>query len=440
MGELFYLQVELLDSRKGHVMKKLKLSLSILLVLFLALVSGCSSKDESKGTDDLEIDKSADVLDQNWDQIVSGAKGSTVNFYMWGGDEGINAYIDEVIAPKLKKEYDLEVKRFPMDATEFINKLLSEKKADKAKGEMDVLWVNGENFKTAKQKDLLLGAITEKLPNFKEYVDGESPQVQYDFGFPTDGYEAPWGKVQFVFSYDSSKVDNPPKSMDELAKWVKENPGKFTYPASPDFTGSAFIRHVLNEKSDNYSAYLEKFDEALIEKDANKTWDYLNGIEPYLWKEGKSYPQSLAQLDQLYKNGEVWMTMGYDEAGASNLIASGEFPKTTKTFVLEKGTLSNTHFLTVPFNSPNPSGALVLINYLLSPEAQLAKMNLKYWGENTSLSVERLPEKYKQELDQIDRGSATLSEEELMKHRIPEIGADYVQLLERGWMDHVSKE
>jgi putative spermidine/putrescine transport system substrate-binding protein len=420
--------------------KQIRFIISVLLAGVLAFISGCSSNQESKVTTENQNDKSANVLNQDWDEITSQAKGSTVNFYMWGGDDGINTYIDEVVAPKLKEEYDVVLKRYPMDATEFINKLLSEKKADKAKGEMDVLWVNGENFKTAKQNELLLGSITDKLPNFKEFVDGDSPQVQYDFGFPTDGYEAPWGKVQFVFSYDSSKVENPPKSMDEIAKWVKENPGKFTYPAPPDFTGSAFIRHVLNEKSENYSAYLEEYDEALITRDANKMWNYLNGIEPYLWKEGKSYPQSLAQLDQLYKNGEVWMTMGYDEAGASNLVASGEFPETTKTFVLEKGTLSNTHFLTVPYNSPNPSGALVLINYLLSPEAQLKKMDLQYWGENTALSVDRLPEKYKNELNGIDRGSATLPEEELMKHRIPEIGADYVQLLERGWMDHVSKE
>lgn len=420
-------------------MKNINKIVSLLLILLLAFITGCSASENEKNNDKQSGQAASNVLDQDWEKIVADAKGSTVNFYMWGGDEGINAYIDEIVAPKLKKEYDVVVKRYPMDAVEFINKLLSEKKADKKSGEMDVLWVNGENFKTAKEKDLLLGAITKKLPNFKDYVDGDSPQVQYDFGYPTEGFEAPWGRVQFVFSYDSAKVTDPPKSMDELAKWVKENPGKFTYPAPPDFTGSAFIRQVLNEKSANYSAYVEGFDESLTKKDAVQTWQFLNEIEPYLWKEGKSYPQSLSQLDQLYKNGEVWMTMGYDEAGASNLIASGEFPKTTKTFVLEKGTLANTHFLTVPYNSPNPSGAMVLINYLLSPEAQLAKMDLKYWGENTSLAVERLPEKYQNELKQIDRGSATLPEEVLAKHRIPEIGADYVQLLERGWIDHVAK-
>lgn len=412
-------------------------------VFFLLVIAGCSSNEKSEetnnsGKDDATV--SSNVLEKDWESVVADAKGSTVNFYLWGGDEGINKYIDEYIAPQLKKEYDITLKRQPMDAVEFINKLVSEKQAGKDTGEMDVLWVNGENFKTAKQQDLLLGPITSILPNFQKYVDAESPDVQYDFGFPTEGYEAPWGKVQFVFSYDSSKVKNPPKSLAELEKWVQENPGKFTYPAPPDFTGSAFIRHILNETSDNYSAYLDTFDEKLIENDADKVWEALNRMEPYLWREGTSYPQSLAQLDQLYKNGEVWMTMGYDEAGTSNLITSGEFPESTKTFVLDKGTLANTHFLTVPYNAPNQDAALVVINHFLSPDAQLKKMELEYWGENTALTVDLLPEETKKELEQIDRGSATLPESELAKHRLPEMNAEYVQWLERGWIDHVANE
>jgi putative spermidine/putrescine transport system substrate-binding protein len=39
----------------------------------------------------------------------------------------------------------------------------------------------------------------------------------------------------------------------------------------------------------------------------------------------------------------------------------------------------------------------------------------------------------------IDRGPATLSQEELSSHRIPEISAEYVQWLERGWLENVAK-
>lgn len=424
----------------------------IAIVVLAVVLSGCGSNDQAESNAPTAENSSSEsasnesaasgevnILEMDWEEIESLAEGTTVNFYMWGGDTGINQYINEWIAPRLKEEYGVELVQYPMDAAEFISKLMTEKQANVEEGQMDILWINGENFKTAKENDLLLGPILSILPNAQQYVDIDSPDVQYDFGYPTEGYEAPWGKVQFVFAYDSSKIDTPPASMEELLQWVKENPGKFTYPAPPDFTGSAFIRHVLYETSDQVDQFLEGFQAELLEQEAEKVWALLNEMAPYLWREGNSYPSSLAQLEQLYQNGEVWMTMGYDEANASNKIVNGEFPETTKTFVLENGTLSNTHFLAVPYNSPNAAGALVAINYLLSPEAQLKKLELEYWGENTSLDVERLPEEYQTRFNEVDRGPATLTQETLTNHRLPELSAEYVEWLERGWMEHVSK-
>lgn len=342
------------------------------MLVLLLILSGCTKENiEEKASLEEE-----NILASDWKDIETNARGTKVNFFLWGGDEGINQYIDEWVAPRIKDQFDIEVKRYPMDATEFINKLITEKRANKKSGEMDVLWINGENFKTAKQQELLLGPFTEKLPNFQQYVDTESEDIKYDFGFPIEGYEAPWGKVQFVFAYDSNKITDPPNSIAELQKWVEKNPGKFTYPAPPDFTGSAFVRHVLHETSRNYNAFFKDFNEELITEESNQVWNVLNDMKPFLWREGKSYPQSISQLEQLYKNGEVWMTMGYDEANASNLIKSGEFTDSTITFILDKGTLTNSHFLAIPYNTPNANGALVLINYLLSPEAQLKKWSL----------------------------------------------------------------
>lgn len=306
---------------------------------------------------------------------------------------------------------------------------------------MDIIWINGENFKAAKDNELLWGDFSGQLPNFNDYVDAEAPEIATDFGEAVDGLEAPWGKAQFVFVHDEMKSENPPKSMDELAQWVKENPGQFTYPALPDFTGSAFIRHVLYETTGGYEQYQQPAaDIEDLEARLEPMWQYLNEIEPYLWREGKTYPESLAKQDQLFASGEIGMTMSYDPALAASEVLKGRFPESTRTFVLEGGTLSNTHFLSIPFNSSDKAGAMVAINELMSPEAQTAKLSPENWGDLSALDLEKLSPEQQDAMNNVNMGEATLPLEELEEHRLPELSADYIEIIEKGWMENVAKE
>lgn len=362
--------------------------------------------------------------------------------YMWGGNDNINRYLDDWVAPRMEEEYDVTLSRVPVnDAQDIINQLLDEKSAGKNSGSMDIIWINGENFKAAKDNGLLWDDFTGQLPNFNDYIDPEAPEVAEDFGEPVEGLQAPWGKAQFVFVHDTEKVDAPPKSMDELADWVKENPGQFTYPALPDFTGSAFIRHVLYETTGGHEQYNQPAAEIDdLEERFQPMWDYLNEIEPYLWREGTTYPESLAKLDQLYASGEVAMTMSYDPALAASEVLKGRFPDSTRTFVLDGGTLSNTHFLAIPFNSSDKAGAMVAINELMSPEAQTAKLSPENWGDLSALTYEKLSPEQQQAMDDVDLGEATLPLEELENHRLPELSSDYIEIIEKGWMENVAKE
>ncbi|RKD21889.1 ABC transporter substrate-binding protein [Ammoniphilus oxalaticus] len=403
----------------------------------LGLLTACSSDSKEPVAESEQ--PTEDILALNWEQITEQAKGQQVNIYMYGGSDTTNRYLDEWIKPRLQEEYEVDLRRVPVsDIEETINQLLVEKKAGKETGSIDLLWLNGENFRTAKSNDLLWGPITEKLPNFNEYVDGEAADIQFDFGIETDGLEAPWGKAQFVFVYDQDKVAEPPQTMEELKQWVEENPGKFTYPSPPDFTGSAFIRHVLYETTGGHEQYMKPFSEEVV-GNWQPMWDYLNEIKPFLWREGKTYPENSAKLDQLYSNGEVWMTMGYDPAKASNEMMKGTFQDSTRTFVLKNGTLANTHFLAIPYNSGKQAGAMVAINFLLSPEAQITKFDPQYWGEGMVLDMDKLSDEQRQQIEAIDRGVATLSNEVLSDHQVPEIPAEYVEALEKQWHEHVAK-
>ncbi|MCJ1908009.1 ABC transporter substrate-binding protein [Planococcus ruber] len=415
-------------------MKKWALAATGLLALALGACANGASDPAAENTDDL--------LDSDWKTIAAEAEGQEVNMYMWGGNENINRYLDDWVAPRLQEEYDVDLQRVPVnDAQDFINQLVDEKSAGKKKGSIDIIWINGENFKAAKDNELLWGDFAGKLPNFNEYINPDALEVAEDFGEPVEGLEAPWGKAQFVFVHDEKKVAEPPKSMEELAEWVKENPGQFTYPALPDFTGSAFIRHVLYETTGGYEQYQQPAaDIEDLEQRLAPMWQYLNEIEPYLWRKGETYPESLAKLDQLYANGEVSMTMSYDPALAASEVMKGRFPESTKTFLLKGGTLANTHFLSIPFNSSDKAGALVAINEMLSPEAQTAKLSPENWGDLSALDFEKLSAEQQKAMNEVDFGPATLPLEELEGNRLPELSSDYIEVIEKGWMENVAKD
>ena len=77
------------------------------------------------------------------------------------------------------------------------------------------------------------------------------------------------------------------------------------------------------------------------------------------------------------------------------------------------GTLANTHFVAIPYNAAAKAGALVLADFLLSPEAQAHKQDPKVWGDPTVLAMDKLSAADKARFDALDLGIATLKPEEL---------------------------
>ncbi len=377
--------------------------------------------------------------ERSFSELEREARGTTVNFHLYGGDEAINAYVDEYVAPRLEKAYGITLNRVPLtDTADAVNKLINEKAAGKGEGTIDLVWINGENFATGAEADLWFGPWAERLPNAK-YIDWESPSINRDFGLPVEGREAPWGRAQFVMIYNSAKVDDPPKNMEELEAWTEENPGRFTYPAPPDFTGNAFVEQALYGLTGGPDAYQKPFDEEVFRERSPEVYDFLNGLEPNLWREGETYPESSTKLDGLYQNGEVYLSMSYNPQLAQRQIEKGLWPKGTRTYLLEGGTLNNTHYVAVPFNSSNKAGAQVVANFLESPEAQIEKQDPNGWGDLTALDVDRLPEDAREDLSETE-GKATLPADELQENRVPEARSEWLLALEEGWQERVLKE
>ncbi|MEQ6389967.1 ABC transporter substrate-binding protein [Bacillaceae bacterium S4-13-58] len=376
----------------------------------------------------------SNILSKNWTQIEADGSGEKVHLFMWGGDEGINSYIDKYVANELKNRYDIRLERHPMDTQDFISKLQTEKQAKKTPGTMDIIWINGENFKMAKENGLLFGDFATKLPNLQQQIGLDKTYTNVDMGTKIEGNEAPWGKVQFVFIYDEAKVKEPPQSIKGLMDWAKENPGRFTYPNVKDFTGNAFVRLLLYDIAESPNEIAQEYNQGWVDSNGGQVWSILKEMKPYLWREGETYPDSLAQLDKMFANGEVDFTMGFNEKRIQSLIDEGTFPPTTKTLVLDPGSIGNTHYLSMPFNSPQPEAAMLAINFMLSPEAQIKKMDPAMWGEGSVLDQKTLSEENLHQFEEI-WGESTVPSEIILS----DLDTEYTNWIKENWENEVVK-
>jgi putative spermidine/putrescine transport system substrate-binding protein len=404
--------------------------LRILACALFLLLAGC----QSRKADARPALAPAQLATLPWTDLEQRARGTTVNFAMWAGDENRNRYFQEKVAAELKRRFDITLRIIPLgDTAEAVNKLLTEKAGSKSVGgSMDMLWINGENFRTARQGSVLWGPFADHLPNIR-YFDEQARGR--DFGTNIDGYEAPWERAQFVIAYDSARTSVPPRSIEALRSWIKQHPGHFTYPAPPDFTGSVFIRHVLIQSGGGASFFQSAFDEKLYQKASARTIDYLNDIKPFLWRRGETYPSSPSEMNRLFANGEIDFSMSYGPAFASEHIARGDFPPTTRTYVFDEGTIGNFSFLAIPFNATNSAGALVVINFLMSPEQELDQTRVL--GDIFPIGPERLTPEQRHAVESLPMGPATLPAAELRSHQLPEPDAQYSNRLQQDWIRKV---
>lgn len=405
--------------------------LALLLVLLFSLsilVGSVAGQDEELLGDVPGFDTWADVL--------AAADGTTVNWFMWGGNDTINTNVDNDIGARVEELYGVTLNRVPADAADTVNKIIDEAAADVDEGTVDLIWINGENFRTIKEADLLYGPWAESIPN-AQYVNWADPALAFDFGYAVEGYESPWGHAQFVMEFNTAIVgDEAPSTFEDLQVWIHENPGMFTYPAIPDFVGSVFVRHVFYWAAGGPEAFLGEFDQDAYDEYAPAVWEYLNDIEPDLWRGGETYPEA-AVLENMIANQEVAFNMGYGPAGASLNIGEGIYPDTIRTFVFDTGTMSNNNFVTIPYNAPNPAGAMVVANFMLSEEFQLAMLDPDRWGWLSPIDPTVYSDEFQAVYGEFEQGIATLGADVLAAHTLPESNGDWVTAIEAGWIENV---
>lgn len=372
---------------------------------------------------------SASTQASNWDKTLEEAEGQTVYFNAWGGSETINRYI-EWASDEVKREYDLDVKHVKItDAGSAVTRIETEiESGNSAKGSIDLIWINGENFKRMKDSDLLAEAWANTIPN-RAYVDEDLP-VNVDFTVPVEGQESPWGGAQLTFMYNSDRLSHLPSNSQELLALANQQPGMLTYPRVPDFHATSFLKQLLIDLSNEDPALYQPVNDKEFKRLSTLLWTYLDQLHPNLWRNGQAFPPNIAQMHSMLADGELLLSISFNPNEAANLIRTGQLQPTTRSFGYERGMLGNIHFVAIPKNASAQAGAKVFADFLLSPKAQSHKADLDVWGDPSVLSQDKLNINDAQTLAVQD--PSVLSSD---TRWLSEPHSSWVALLEKAWLE-----
>lgn len=328
-----------------------------------------------------------------WAEVEKAARGQTVFFNAWAGSERTNAYL-RWVGEQVQAAHGVKLEHVKItDTADVVKRVRAEKAAGRGQGDgtVDLVWINGENFAAMKREGLLFGPFADSLPNFR-YVDtAGKPTTLNDFSVPTEGMESPWGMAQFTFFADSRRLATPPQSMAELLALARSQPGRISYPRPPAFVGTTFVKQALAETVADASVLRSAPVPADFAQVTAPLWQYLDALHPHLWRSGRQFPQNPAAIRQMVADGELLIGLTFNPNEAANEVAAQRLPASTTSWQFAKGTIGNTHFVAIPYNSRASAGAQVVANFLLSPQAQARKADIAVWGDPTVLALDKLP-------------------------------------------------
>ncbi len=393
--------------------------------------------------------------DLDWPAVVARARDEgAVRWYHWGGSEELNLWIEAEVAPSLNAAgVRLESVRVPA-TRDAVDVVLADAAAGRGlgRGSVDLIWINGDNFRTLAQADLLFGPFADLIPNARWFALAEEDPAaainRYDLGTPTLLRSIPWFAGQYVCYVDTARLPlaRAPRDHAALAALARERPGRFTYVRPPDYIGTAFVQQAvvaLGPAGPRLEPFLDDvalLSAAEVTRLLEPGFAYLRELEPFLLGGGGSegergvpvYPASAAAWERLLASGEIDLACEDNVFHAHSGVERGRLPESVRTIVFpERAMRVNKSFLAIPANAPHPAAALLLADELSSVESHLSKLALI--GFPIALDLPRLSPEQRAAALEVSPDLRGLSYDDLAEHAVPDMHASWVPLIDRLW-------
>ena len=130
-------------------------------------------------------------------------------------------------------------------------------------------------------------------------------------------------------------------------------------------------------------------------------------------------------------------TFSNNDAEVDNKVNQKVFPATARAYVPLPGTIQNAHYLGIVRHARHPEAALLAVNFLISPEAQLKKMDPDVWGDHTVLSLPALSAAQRQAFEQLPSRRYAPRREAIQGLALPEPDPEYMTRLAKDFRTYV---
>lgn len=406
---------------------KHKMKNVILVIVMLGLMlSGCATD---------QVQSNSEINSREWDLIKDSATDTTVVLYHNYTDIDAVKFLETTLPSQLKESTGIKLKSSYKSKTDILEKLMSDKVNERKKGTIDLILLEDSGMKTFFDKELIYGPFLKKIPNYHSYINSDSLEAHYAEGMNLNGFAAPFGRKQLVFSMNEDNLDEPPVDFDELLGIIQKEKGRFTIPAPPNQTGVKFIETLVC----NIEGW-EKINELPADKEQVKlaiqdSVEYMEYMKPYLWKEGTIFPENELDLDALFVEDSVMFSMSMDYNHTTNMLYEDAYPEGATSFVLGDGTVGTVSYLMIPYNSINKSGAMVIVNELLTPTIQGMKYNPNKWGDLPAVDTKIMETDVAKPITKNIIKRTSIKEAELMENRLPNVRKEISDILVEIWFE-----
>lgn len=331
--------------------------------MLLGTLAGCGKSAEATA-------KSSGKAAEASDPASSGDSSVTLTIWATGSDNVRQIY-EKLVEEfnnnsKYKGKYTAKL-QFMLNGTgaqSMTDMLNAAYQADQKDTDYDLVDFSGDDLSKMVSllgEDAFVKVDESKVPNRKN-IKAESAVA----GDHTQAYRG----TTVILAYDSAKISEPPKTVDDLVRWIKANPGRFVYNTpGTGGSGDSFARTSVYNFIDDKSATTSD-DEKWMEK-----WDdgfqFLKDIHEYMYKSGGSivYPNKNQGALDLLNQGEIDMCPMWADMVLSQR-SSGQLKDSIKIAQIDPAFTGALQTLAIPTIGSHQDAAFAFMNFMCSNEAQ----------------------------------------------------------------------